>query len=167
MADGTAINTRLKRKSSTSNGWESIYLETLSTNVLLEPGSTMTVKDAIDDLQKGSTSVSVTGASVDNNGDLIISLSNNQTKNLGKVRGDSAGFGTPEATVDSNTGAPGVTVSSSGSDSSKVFTFSFTNLKGEKGDTPVKGVDYFTDADKTDIVNQVIQTLPDAEEANF
>lgn len=32
--------------------------------------------------------------------------------------------------------------------------------QGPKGDTPVKGVDYFTDADKTEMVNLVIDALP-------
>ncbi len=32
--------------------------------------------------------------------------------------------------------------------------------KGDKGDTPVKGTDYFTDADKTEIINAVITALP-------
>jgi hypothetical protein len=31
---------------------------------------------------------------------------------------------------------------------------------GPKGDTPVKGVDYWTDADKTAIINDVIAALP-------
>lgn len=32
--------------------------------------------------------------------------------------------------------------------------------KGDKGDTPVKGTDYFTDADKTEFVNSVLNSLP-------
>lgn len=32
--------------------------------------------------------------------------------------------------------------------------------KGEKGDKPVLGVDYFTEADKTEMVNSVIAALP-------
>lgn len=31
---------------------------------------------------------------------------------------------------------------------------------GEPGKTPVKGTDYFTDADKTEMVNAVIAALP-------
>lgn len=35
-------------------------------------------------------------------------------------------------------------------------------LKGDKGDgyTPVKGVDYYTESDKTEMVNAVISALP-------
>ena len=33
-------------------------------------------------------------------------------------------------------------------------------LKGDKGDTPVKGTDYWTAADKTEIVNDTLVALP-------
>ena len=33
-------------------------------------------------------------------------------------------------------------------------------LKGNKGDTPVKGTDYWTAADKTEIVNDTLAALP-------
>lgn len=36
--------------------------------------------------------------------------------------------------------------------------------RGEKGDTPVKGTDYFTDADKAELVNSVLTALPAAED---
>lgn len=48
--------------------------------------------------------------------------------------GAAAGFGTPTATVNANTGTPSVTVTASGSNTAKVFSFAFKNLKGEKGD---------------------------------
>lgn len=53
--------------------------------------------------------------------------------------GAAAGFGTPTATVDATIGTPAVTVQASGPDTAKVFAFSFTGLKGEKGDTGAQG----------------------------
>ena len=34
------------------------------------------------------------------------------------------------------------------------------SLKGDKGDTPVKGTDYFTEDDKTDLIHSVLNSLP-------
>lgn len=53
--------------------------------------------------------------------------------------GAAAGFGTPTATVDANVGTPSVTITSSGSNTSKIFNFAFKNLKGQKGDTGPTG----------------------------
>lgn len=53
--------------------------------------------------------------------------------------GAAAGFGTPTATVDTNVGTPSVTVTASGSNTAKVFNFTFKNLKGATGATGPKG----------------------------
>lgn len=37
---------------------------------------------------------------------------------------------------------------------------------GENGITPVKGTDYYTEADKTEMVNLVLEALPSAEEVS-
>ena len=66
-------------------------------------------------------------------------------KNLKGTQGDpgqtgaAAGFGIPTATVDGNVGTPGVSVSASGPDTAKVFSFAFTNLKGDQGDQGIQG----------------------------
>lgn len=48
-------------------------------------------------------------------------------------QGTAAGFGEATASVDSSTGVPDVTVSTSGPDTAKVFDFQFSGLKGETG----------------------------------
>lgn len=48
-------------------------------------------------------------------------------------QGTAAGFGEATASVDSSTGVPDVTVSTSGPDTAKVFNFQFSGLKGETG----------------------------------
>lgn len=55
--------------------------------------------------------------------------------------GTSAGFGTPTASVDNNVGTPSVTVTASGTNTSKVFSFAFKNLKGEPGTSGTNGAD--------------------------
>lgn len=61
--------------------------------------------------------------------------------------GSAAGFGTPTATVDGNEGTPYVTVSATGPDTAKVFSFAFRNLKGH---TPTQAeMDALVDANGT------------------
>lgn len=47
--------------------------------------------------------------------------------------GEAAGFGVPVATVENSVGVPEVTVSASGPDTAKVFSFAFSGIKGETG----------------------------------
>ena len=44
---------------------------------------------------------------------------------------------------------------------------SSADLKGAKGDKPIKGTDYFTEADKEELVMAVIAALPDASEVSY
>ena len=43
----------------------------------------------------------------------------------------------------------------------------FNGEDGEDGKTPVKGVDYYTESDKAEMVQAVLLALPDGEEALF
>lgn len=78
----------------------------------------------------GQNGVSVTGASIDTSGHLIITLSSGDTVDAGNAKGDK---GNP----------------------------------GANGYTPVKGTDYWTPADKTEIVNAVLAALPDGTEVSY
>ena len=74
--------------------------------------------------------------------------------------GAAAGFGTVSATVDSNVGTPSVTVTSSGPDTAKVFSFAFHNLKGEQGDAGQVDT-AMSDTSTLPVQNRVIKAYAD------
>ena len=72
---------------------------------------------------------------------LKIKDNNGNVYEITSIKGDkgstgaAAGFGTVTATVNNAVGTPSVTVTPSGIDTAKNFSFDFKNLKGDKGDT--------------------------------
>lgn len=76
--------------------------------------------------------------------------------------GAAAGFGTPSATITDNTpGTPEVIITASGEDTAKVFSFNFKHIKGDRGFTPEKGTDYFTDDEIEEIEEEVKEAVID------
>ena len=94
----------------------------------------------------GATGVGISSITIDNNGFMTVTYTDSTTwtssaslKGPQGATGTAAGFGTPTATVDANTGTPSVTVTASGPDTAKVFAFDFKNLKGQAGQNGTNG----------------------------
>ena len=79
--------------------------------------------------------------------------------------GSSAGFGTVTASATSVAfDQPAqATVTTSGTNAAKNFAFSFKIPKGADGHTPVKGTDYWTEADKSEIKQYVDDAILNGE----
>lgn len=103
-------------------------------------GNVYLVVDGVRVTGPGGTSISFKGPKGDK-GDAFTfnDLTPEQKAQLKGNTGAAAGFGTPTASVNASTGTPFVTVSTSGPDTAKVFSFAFSNLKGAKGDKGDKG----------------------------
>ena len=90
----------------------------------------------------------------------FVTITSNLTERIGP-KGDPAGFGEIQATVDALVGTPSVEVITSGPDTAKNITFAFHNLKGEPGDIEsltsaaiVNALGY-TPADDAEVIKQL------------
>ena len=66
----------------------------------------------------------------------------------------------PDTTEVSFSGSPGLGLTASQGESDKIALYFGTLVKGDKGDpgyTPERGVDYWTESDKTDVIEGVIE----------
>lgn len=80
-------------------------------------------------LTKAQACKTVTAATINASGHLVLTFSDGATLDAGTAKGDKG-----------DTGA--------------------TGAAGDDGYTPVKGTDYFTDADKAELVSSVLSSLP-------
>lgn len=80
--------------------------------------------------------------------------------------GAAAGFGTPTAEIDANTGTPEVIVTADGEDTAKAFHFQFKNLKGPKGDTGAPGQGGLTAAEVIALIYPVGAIMPTTSNVN-
>lgn len=114
------------------------------------------------DGEDGKDGVGISGASINAKGQLVITYSDGKTVNLDKVVGMN--------------GTNGVGISKSEINASGELVITYTNgqqvnlggvigaagkdgTDGADGKTPVKGVDYFTPADKAELVGMVLEVL--------
>lgn len=138
--DGKGMITNLRTPVNEFDAANKAYVDAHSGGGGGGSGTTISDVTASVDNNTGTPSVDVTYTGSGDNKTIDFAFHNlkGATGNTGAT-GAAAGFGTPTATVDANTGTPSVTVTATGSNTAKVFNFAFRNLKGAKGDKGDKG----------------------------
>lgn len=92
-------------------------------------------KDKIPQIEQAVTGAENVNATITEGNIFEVTDRNGEKKtlDLNVSDGTPAGFGEIAATVDNSIGTPSVTVTTSGTNEAKNFTFAFTGLKGEQG----------------------------------
>lgn len=141
--DGKGMITNLRTPVNEFDAANKAYVDAHSGGGGGGSGTTISDVTASVDNNTGTPSVDVTYTGSDDNKTIDFAFHNlkGEKGDTGErgATGAAAGFGTPKATVDANTGTPSVTVTATGSNTAKVFNFAFRNLKGAKGDKGDKG----------------------------
>lgn len=137
--DGKGMITNLRTPVNEFDAANKAYVDAHSGGGGGGSGTTISDVTASVDNNTGTPSVDVsyTGSDDDKTIDFAFHNLKGEKGDTGErgATGAAAGFGTPTATVDANTGTPSVTVTATGSNTAKVFNFAFRNLKGAKGDS--------------------------------
>lgn len=104
----------------------------------------------------GNDGVSITKSEVNTSGELVITYSNGDSTNLGKIVGKDG--------LDGTNGHNGLSAYDIAKNSGFIGTeedwLESLKVNGADGKTPVKGIDYFTETDIAEITNKVIADLP-------
>lgn len=103
------------------------------------------------------------GARIDEKGHLILTLPPDVSRDVGRVTGEAGPIG-PKG--DPGAAGPQGPMGPKG-DAGTTGAPGATGPKGDPGKTPVKGVDYFTEVDKQEIVDAVLAALPDGTEVSY
>lgn len=106
------------------------------------------------------------GARIDEKGHLILTLPPDVSRDVGRVTGEAGPIG-PKG--DPGAAGPQGPMGPKG-DAGATGAPGATGPKGDPGvpgKTPVKGVDYFTEVDKQEIVDAVLAALPDGTEVSY
>ena len=143
QSDSKGMVTNLRTPTNDYDAANKAYVDSHSGGGGGGSGTTISDVTASVDNNTGTPSVDVTYTGSDDNKTIDFAFHNlkGEKGDTGArgATGAAAGFGTPTATVDANTGTPSVTVTATGSNTEKVFKFAFRNLKGAKGDKGDKG----------------------------
>lgn len=121
----------------------------------------------------GKDGIGISDVTVLSDGTLTITLSDGSTKSLGNIKGEKGDKG--EKGADGNDGISpsfsieekdnGYSLTITAKDKSETIEIKNGNdgaqgIPGTNGTTPVKGVDYFTESDVSEIVASVVAALP-------